>query len=73
MTLQVRVAVDKKKELVDGPDDADVIVTVSASDAGLDPTVAYMQGRLKAMGHTGKLFAALRSGEIERALARLTA
>ena len=73
MSVQVRVAVGKKRELVDGPDDADVIVTVAAADARLEPSVAYMQGKLKAAGHTGRLFDALRSGEIAEALARVTA
>ena len=45
-----------------GPADADVVVTIAKADCGLDPNVAYMQGRLKAAGHTGVLFAALQSG-----------
>ena len=73
MSVQVRVAVDKKRELVSGPDNADVVVTVAAADASLDPSVAYMQGKLKATGHTGVLFEALRSGEIGQALSALTA
>ena len=56
-----------------GPDDADVVVTVGQADVGLDPTVAYMQGKLKAAGHTGVLLEALRSGEVARALARASA
>jgi hypothetical protein len=71
-TLQVRVSRGKKvPELVDGPDDATVVVTVPEADAAADPTVAYMQGRLKATGHTGALFAALRSGAVRAALDRL--
>ena len=38
----------KKDEAVEGPDDADVIITVAAADAAIEPNVAYMQGRLKA-------------------------
>jgi hypothetical protein len=34
----------------------------------LDPAVAYMQGRLKAAGHTGVLFEGLRSGVVEKVL-----
>lgn len=69
MSLQVRVAYGKKDERVHGPDDADVVVTVAAADAALDPTVAFMQGRLKATGHTGRLFDALSSGEVASGIA----
>jgi hypothetical protein len=57
-------------DLVDGPDDAAVIVRVALADTGLDPVVAYMQGRLKAEGHTGVLFDALKSGAIAASLAQ---
>jgi hypothetical protein len=72
--VQVRVSRGKGvAELVDGPADAVVVITVAETDATLDPTVAFMQGKLKATGHTGVLFEALRSGAaraaIERALA----
>ena len=67
--IQVRVVVGKKDEVVTGPDDAAVVVSVAAADAGLDATVAFMQGRLKATGDTGRLFEALRSGEIDAVLA----
>ena len=66
--VQVRVVVGKKDEVVSGPDDAGVVVSVAAADAGLDATVAFMQGRLKATGDTGRLFEALRSGEIDAVL-----
>ena len=52
----------KKDEVVVGPDGADVVITIAKADCGLDPNVAYMQGRLKAAGHTGVLFDVLRSG-----------
>ena len=68
-TIQVRIVAGKKDELVIGPDDADVVVSIGKADATLDPTVAYMQGRLKATGHTGLLLDALRSGEIARLIA----
>jgi hypothetical protein len=70
-SVQVRVVAGKKDELVLGPADAEVVVSIGKADAdaGLDPTVAYMQGKLKATGHTGELLDALRSGEIARLIA----
>ena len=68
-TIQVRIVAVKKDELVIGPDDADVVVSIGKADVSLDPTVAYMQGKLKATGHTGVLLDALRSGEIARVIA----
>lgn len=71
-SIQVRVTRGKgQTDLVDGPDDADVVVTVPEADAGADPAVAFMQGRLKATGHTGVLFEALRSGVLAERLQRL--
>ena len=70
-TVQYRVAFGKNDEAVDGPDGADVVITVPAADAGLEPSVAYMQGRLKAAGHTGVLFDVLRNGEAAAAISRL--
>jgi hypothetical protein len=61
-TVQYRVVLGKKDEVVVGPDGADVVITIAKADCGLDPTVAYMQGRLKAVGHTGVLLDVLRSG-----------
>ena len=66
MTVQYRVVVGKKDERVDGPDDADVVVTVPLVDAaapGFDPTVAFMRGELKASGHTGQVLDLLKSGD----------
>jgi hypothetical protein len=68
-TIQVRIVAGKKDELVIGPDHADVVVSIGKADASLDPTVAYMQGKLKATGHTGVLLDALRSGEIAGVIA----
>lgn len=68
-TVQYRIAVAKKEEIVVGPDDADAVVTIAKADCGLDPTVAYMRGKLKATGNTGALLDALRSGEAAAALA----
>ncbi len=70
-TVQYRVIVGKKDELVDGPDGADVVITVPLTDVlteGFDPTVAYMQGKLKSTGSTGALFDLLRSGAAADAL-----
>jgi len=61
-SVQYRVVLGKKDEVVVGPDGADVVITIAKADCQLDPTVAYMQGRLKAVGDTGLLFDVLRSG-----------
>ncbi|MGZ4806583.1 MAG: hypothetical protein ACXV5U_09375 [Ilumatobacteraceae bacterium] len=71
MTVQYRVGFGKKDEVVEGPDDADVVVTVAAADAGVDPTVAFMQGKLKSTGSTAELFEVLHSGEAAAAIKRL--
>ncbi len=73
MSAQYRVVVGKKDERVEGPDDAEVVITVPLADAHRDPTVAFMQGRLKSSGDTGQLFRLLRSGDVAAALHRLTA
>ena len=73
-TVQYRVIVGKKDELVDGPDDADLVITVPLTEVlagGFDPTVAYMQGKLKSTGSTGALFDLLRSGVAGSALTRV--
>lgn len=73
-SVQYRLVVAKKDERIDGPDDADVVVTVPVADAsadGFDPVVAYMRGKLKATGHTGHLLDVLKSGEAGEAIARL--
>lgn len=58
---------------VAGPDDAALVITVALADAGLDPNVAYMQGKLKAAGPSHVLFDVLRSGEVARAISELSA
>ena len=76
MSVQYRVVVAKKDERVDGPDDADVIVTVPLVDAAaddFDPTVAYMRGVLKASGDTGVVLEVLKSGAAGDAIATLVA
>lgn len=72
--VQYRVILGKKDELIDGPDDAELVVTVPLDTVraeGFDATVAYMQGRLKSAGPTGPLLERLRSGEIDRELVRI--
>lgn len=71
MSIQYRVAFGKKDEAVEGPDDADVVVRIDVKNAALDPTVAYMQGKLKAEGHTGRLLEALWSGDAATVISRL--
>ncbi len=71
MSIQYRVAFGKKDEAVEGPDDAEVVVRVDVKNAALDPTVAYMTGKLKAEGHTGRLLEALWSGDAATVISRL--
>ena len=76
MSVQYRVVVGKKDERIDGPDDAEVVVTVPLVDAaapGFDPTVAFMRGVLKAAGHTGTVLDVLKSGDAATAIAALVA
>ena len=65
-TIQFRLVVAKKIEIVEGPDGADTVATISLADADLDPSVAFMRGKLKITGPTGPLFDALSSGEARR-------
>ncbi|MEY2968704.1 MAG: hypothetical protein RIQ64_1331 [Actinomycetota bacterium] len=69
--IQYRVAKGKKEEIVEGPDDASVVVTIAAADLELGANVAYMRGKLKATGHSGVLLRALASGEIDGALSAI--
>ena len=70
-TVQYRVAFGKKDEVVEGPDDADIVVSIAASDVGMEPAVAYMRGKLKATGPTGELLQLLKSGDAVAVLQRL--
>ena len=72
-TIQFRVVMGKNDERVDGPDDADTVATIAKADAGMDPTVAFMRGKLKITGPTGPLFDALSSGRAAEVIARLVA
>jgi hypothetical protein len=71
VSVQYRVAFGKKDEAVEGVDDADVVVTIAAADAGIEPSVAYMQGKLKATGSSARLFEVLQNGEAAAAISRL--
>lgn len=73
MTIQYRVAWSKSDERIAGPDDADVVVTIARADCSIDPTIAFMRGRLKSTGPTGPLLEALRSGAAAEALSQLAA
>jgi hypothetical protein len=73
-TIQYRIIVGKKDEIVNGPDDADLVITVPLADVlteDFDPAVAYMQGKLKSIGSTGALFDLIRSGAAATALTQL--
>jgi hypothetical protein len=70
-TVQYHVVLGKRNEVVTGADAADLVITVGVADRLLDPTVAYMQGKLKAAGNTGQLFEVLRSGAVAEALAAI--
>lgn len=70
-TIQFRLVVAKKNEIVEGPDDADTVATIALADADLDPSVAFMRGKLKITGPTGPLFDALSSGEAGRIISDL--
>jgi hypothetical protein len=74
MSVQYRVVLGKKDERVEGPDDADVVVTAPfdvVSADGFDATVEFMRGRVKASGHTGRLLEVLKSGDATSSLSRL--
>jgi hypothetical protein len=74
VTTQFRVVVAKKDERIDGPDGADVVVTVPvavAADPDFDATVEFMRGRLKAAGQAGAVLEVLKSGDATAVLSRL--
>lgn len=72
-TIQFRLVLGKKDERVDGPDDADTVATIALVDTALDPSVAFMRGKLKISGPTGPLFDSLSSGQAADIMARLVA
>ena len=72
MSVQYKVVVAKKDERVDGPDGAEIVITVPLVDAAaedFDPIVAFMRGKLKAAGHTGQILDLLKSGDATTAIA----
>lgn len=71
MSIQYRVAYGKNDEAVEGPDDAEVVVSVALADAALDPAVAFMQGKLKNTGSTAALMTAIADGSAASVLSRL--
>lgn len=74
MSVQYRVVVAKKDERVEGPDDADIVLSVPvavASEADFDATVEFMRGRVKATGHSGRVLELLKSGTATSELSRL--
>jgi hypothetical protein len=72
-SVQYRLMAGKLTTRVEGPDDADIVITVDVQDLATDPAAAFMAGRLKAAGHTGRFFELLRSGEVATALAGFAA
>lgn len=72
-TIQFRLVVGKKDERVEGPDGADTVATIALADANLDPSVAFMRGKLKITGPSGPLFEALSTGRAGHIIARLAA
>jgi putative sterol carrier protein len=76
MSVQYKVVVAKKDERVDGPDDAEIVITVPIVDAAaedFDPTVAFMRGKLKAAGDTGEILDLLKSPAAAVAIKALVA
>lgn len=74
MSVQYRVVLGKKDERIEGPDDADVVVTAPldvVTAEGFDATVEFMRGRVKAAGHTGRLLELLKSGDATSRLSQL--
>ncbi|HWM20206.1 MAG TPA: hypothetical protein VNO51_11005 [Ilumatobacteraceae bacterium] len=74
MSVQYRLVLGKKDERIEGPDDADVVVTAPfdvVSADGFDATVEFMRGRVKASGHTGRLLEVLKSGDATSRLSQL--
>lgn len=71
MSIQYRVVFKKNDEAIEGPDDADVVIRVDAKYASMNPTVAFMAGKLKNEGSTRALFEALWSGEAAAVISRL--
>ena len=71
MTARYHIVFKKNDEAVEGPEDADVVIRIDAKHADMDPTAAFMAGKLKNEGSTRALFEALWSGEAESVISRL--
>ncbi len=71
MTARYHVVFKKNDEAVEGPDAADVVIRIDAKHAHMNPTAAFMAGKLKNEGSTRALFEALWSGEAESVISRL--
>lgn len=71
VSVQYRVTVSKAEVRVDGPDDAEVVFACALADALADPTATYVQGKLKATGHTGVILGELMSGNAAKRLSQL--
>ena len=74
VSVQYQLIVTKKDVRTDGPDDAEIVISVPAPVAAaddVDATVEFMRGRLKAAGHTGQLIEVLKSGAATESLRAL--
>lgn len=71
MTVQYRVTVSKSEVRTSGPDDAEVVFSCALADASSDPTASFVQGKLKATGHTGVILGELMSGNAAKQLSQL--
>ncbi len=70
-SVQYRVTVSKAEVRVSGPEDAEVVFACAVADALDDPTAAYVQGKLKATGHTGVILGELMNGNAAKQLSQL--
>lgn len=73
-TVQYQLATGTKQVSVSGPDDADVVISAPAATiADTAASVAFMRGKLKAVGDTGVVLSLLSSGTADAELAALVA
>ena len=71
MSVKYTVSFGKGEKASEGPDDADVAVAIDAKFTSMNPTAAFMLGKLKAEGNMRALFESLWSGEAQAAISRL--
>lgn len=72
--VQYRVLDGRALHASDGPDDAEVTMSIAreiALSEGFEADLEFMRGRLKVTGPTSGVFAALRSGDATTTLLRL--